>query len=364
MPEKYYVNPKSIIKAYFKARKHKKHAKDVKDFDLYFEKNIADLVHNICNGTYNAKKGNYCFVVYRPKPREIFGTCFTNRVVHHYLDTKLRPIYERVYSPRTFNNRKGLGNQACINRVRQDIKELSNDNTANCYITHIDIKGYFPNAVINVALKQQLNLINEEYEGKDKETLKYLMTEVLTADPARNCRRLAPEKNWNKIAPEKSLFNKPVGIGAAIGFLCCQNAMQLYINHIIKWVESKGYRISVFVDDIYIVSKTKKVLKLIPKIRKKLAELGMQLNQKFYHQHYSKGVMCLGRMIKFDRVYLSNKSIHNSLSKVNPTLESVNSYAGLYKGLNSYKFFKMFEEKAKALGFVPKSDFCFQKEAV
>ena len=90
----------------------------------------------------------------------------------------------------------------------------------------------------------------------------------------------------------------------------------------------------------------------------------MKLNRKFYCQHYSKGVMCLGRMIKFDRVYLNRKSLYNSLNKVKPTLESVNSYAGLYKGLNSYKFFKMFKEKVKALGFMTKSDFCFQKEAI
>lgn len=189
------------------------------------------------------------------------------------------------------------------------------------------------------------------------------MTEVMRADPARNCRRLAPEKNWNKIAPEKSLFNKPIGIGGAIGFLCWQNAMQVYINHIIKWVESKGYRISVFVDDIYIISKTKKVLNIIPKLREKLAELGMKLNQKFYHQHYSKGVMCLGKMLKFDRIYLNIKTIYNSWNKVKPNLESVNSYAGLYKGLNSNKFFNIFKDKVKALGFAPKSDFCFQKTA-
>lgn len=121
MIQKYEIKISDFILSYFKARRHKKYARDVKIFDLFFERNFSKLIKDVKTGKYSAKIGNYCFVVYRPKPREIFGTCFTNRIVHHYLDLKLRPIYECILSPRTYNNRKGLGVLACIMRVFNDI---------------------------------------------------------------------------------------------------------------------------------------------------------------------------------------------------------------------------------------------------
>ena len=63
---KYPVKLSDIFYSYYKARKHKKYAKDVKEFDLYFENKIVKLIKSIRNGKYNAKLGNYCFVVYRP----------------------------------------------------------------------------------------------------------------------------------------------------------------------------------------------------------------------------------------------------------------------------------------------------------
>lgn len=336
-----------IFNAYFKAKKHKKYSKDVLLFSKNFEENMANLIESVRKGKYNAKDGNYSFVVFRPKPREIFGTCFKNRIIHHLLDTKLRPIYEKILSPRTFNNRIGKGTCAAINQVQQDIKDTLKK-YGNAYLLHLDIKGYFPNANVKVSLKQQLKIINKYYLCKDKSTLKFLMSKVMMSDPARNCKILAPKKNWNKINKEKSLFYKPVGTGGAIGFLCWQNAMGLYINDIIKWYNRLKYKITVFVDDIFIVSKDKLVLNTIPKLRNKLTTLKMQLNKKFYFQHYTKGMLVLGNFVRENRIYLSKRTIYAALTNVKNNLESINSYSGLFARKNSRRFFNIFVEKITA----------------
>lgn len=311
------VKLEDLVTVYYKARANKRRSRDSVRFEVNFKAGLLHLWKSINDRTF-AAHSNYAFVVRTPKPREIFATAMETRIVHHYLDWRLRPIYESVLSDRSFNNRKGKGLHAAIRTYADDVRELSCNYTKDAWCIHLDLKGYFPNADVEIALAQQLDLIERYYEGEDKDDLKYMMTVCMRADPARHCDVFVSKSNWDCIAPEKSLFNKPVGTGGAIGFLCWQNAMGLYINEVTKWLQSFGFlRVVVFVDDIYIVTDDKsKTLALMPELRNRLGALKVSLNEsKFYCQHYSKGIMCLGTMLKFGRMYVSNKTVKNSVKR-------------------------------------------------
>jgi len=179
------------------------------------------------------------------------------------------------------------------------------------------------------------------------------MESCMRADPARHCNIYVPLDRWDAIPDSKSLFHKPTGTGGAIGFLCWQNAMGLYINEVVKWLASHDFmRVMVFVDDIYMVTKNKDItLAIMPELRRRLAELKVSLNErKFYCQHYSKGIMCLGTMLKFDRAYVNNttskrafKSLSDWKGKVLHGLDrqrllcSLNTYCGIFKKRNNRK---------------------------
>lgn len=339
------VKLEDLITVYYKARANKRRSRDSVRFEVDFKAGLLHLWKSINDRTFTAHS-NYAFVVRTPKPREIFATAMETRIVHHYLDWRLRPIYESVLSDRSFNNRKGKGLHAAIRTYADDIRELSCCYTKDAWCIHLDLKGYFPNADVEIAIAQQLELIDRYYEGEDKDDLKYMMTVCMRADPARHCDIFVPKSNWECIAPEKSLFNKPVGTGGAIGFLCWQNAMGLYINDVTKWLQSFDFlRVVVFVDDIYIVTNDKeKALALMPELRARLGALKVSLNEsKFYCQHYSKGIMSLGTMLKFDRLYASNKTVKNSVKRFSSLnvekplraslpkmLASVNSTLGIF----------------------------------
>lgn len=339
------VKLEDLITVYYKARANKRRSRDSVRFEVDFKAGLLHLWKSVNDRTLTAHS-NYAFVVRTPKPREIFATAMETRIVHHYLDWRLRPIYESVLSGRSFNNRKGKGLHAAIRTYAKDIRELSCGYTKDAWCIHLDLKGYFPNADVEIALAQQLDLIDRYYEGDDKDDLKYMMTVCMRADPARHCDIFVPKSNWDCIAPEKSLFNKPVGTGGAIGFLCWQNAMGLYINEVTKWLQSFYFlQVVVFVDDIYIVTNDKeKTLALMPELRERLAELKVHLNEsKFYCQHCSKGIMCLGTMLKFNRMYASNKTVKNSVKRFSALkaekplrvslpkmLASVNSTLGIF----------------------------------
>lgn len=348
------VKIEDLYKVYLRARSNKRRSKDSVKFEQNFETRLIDLCESLNNRTFTADS-NYAFVVFSPKPREIFATEMKNRIVHHYMDWRLRPIYEKVLSERSFNNRKGLGLHKAIDTYRNDIIEFTDNFTRDAWCVHLDLKGYFPNADVEIALKQQLDLIDRYYEGEDKEDLKFMMSTCMRADPARHCEVFVHRSNWDAIAPEKSLFNKPTGTGGAIGFLCWQNAMSLYINDVVKWLQSHDFlRVVVFVDDIYIVTNDKaRFLALMPLLRSKFAELKVTMNEKkFYLQHYSKGIMCLGTMLKFGRKYMNDRTFNNALKKVKDTskkespeklLCSMNSHLGCFKNRNEYKRCTLFK---------------------
>ena len=348
-----------LIDVYYRARKNKRRSFDTSKFEIDFEANLVNLQRKI-NSRELTVDSNYAFVVFSPKAREIFATSMETRVIHHYLDWRLRPIYEKVLSPISFNNRKGMGQHAAIERFRQYVKEESDSYTKDAWIIHLDFKGYFPNADVEVAFKQQKTLIERYYNGPDKEDLVYMMDVVMHADPARHCEVFVSRENWNAIPPEKSLFNKPIGVGGAIGFLCWKNAMGLYINDVTKWLnEELGFKMVVFVDDIFVVTRKKdEFLKLMPEIRRRLAEINVRLNEKkFYCQHYSKGAMVLGSMVKFDRCYLNDntcKKVVKTIIKmkqwklnehnINRVLASINCYTGMAKKRNNYKRLMEYKE--------------------
>lgn len=351
------IRLEDLFCVYNKARSNKRRSMDSVAFEQNLERNLYSLWKSINERTFRADS-NYAFVVSYPKPREIFATEMKNRIVHHYLDWRLRPIYESVLSDRTFNNRKGKGLHKSIDTYRNDIANLTDNYTKDAWCAHVDLKGYFPNADVEIALAQQLELIGKYYYGDDKDDLRYMMTACMRSDPARNCMVFVPRSEWDAIAPEKSLFNKPVGVGAAIGFLCWQNAMGLYINDVVKWLQSFDFmRVVVFVDDIYIVTRDKdKFLSLMPEFRHRLSMLKVELNEKkFYCQHYSKGIMCLGTMLKFGRRYIKNKSFNKAMRKIDELSVNIDGAKRILCSMNSHLgMLKNIEQKRRMSEFINK----------
>ncbi|MDE5665502.1 MAG: hypothetical protein K2I31_06170 [Duncaniella sp.] len=116
-----------------------------------------------------------------------------------------------------------------------------------------------------------------------------------------------------------------------------------------------------YVDDFYMIHTDKNVLlAAIPKIREKLAEFQLRINEKkFYLQHYRKGVEFTGAVVKPHRVYACNRSINNfagavgklnkakSIEEIEKAVSSVNSYLGLLGHYNEYKTRRRIIKKIK-----------------
>lgn len=81
----------NVQKAYNKARKCKRHRKDVLIFTKDKEENLDKVREDIINLAYEPSKYHY-FKVYEPKERQIMALPFYDRVVQHAINNVLEPI--------------------------------------------------------------------------------------------------------------------------------------------------------------------------------------------------------------------------------------------------------------------------------
>ena len=338
-----------IIASYRLARQGSVKSPDQVEYELHWEGNCIKLCEAINSRTYQPTA--YSFIVTYPKPREIFASDFSTRVLHHYLHERIVPLLENRLSKHTFNNRKGMGTSACQNAVISDMYEVSNGYTEDAWIIKMDLSGCFPNINQDIAFKQLEAVIKEDYYGRDKDDMLYILRTCVFSYPTLHAKYIGDIELRKMISPEKSITTKPLGIGAAIGHLIWQMAVTYYFNDIILWLESVGEHVNVYVDDWYFVVKNKTAFLtfIVPEMRRRLAKLGATLNEnKFYCQHVSKGCECLGVHIKQQRVYPNERIINRAIKKakelnkcirigkIEKALQTINSYLGICKNICGY----------------------------
>lgn len=353
------VTFEDLYEAMLSTRENKRRSTDSVEFELHWESKLFKLLNDINDR--NFKPTAYTFVTPPPQYREIFACEFAMRVIHHYIDLRLRPLIESELTPYTYNNRVGYGPTEALNQVIENIYEVSEGYTKDVYIIQWDIEGYFPNAVQDIVYSQLIDITKRRYEGPDKEDLFYMIQVSIFSYPTHHCYRKSAPTAWNNVPDNKSLFKKPDGIGGAIGHLIWQNAMNYYLNDLDHWiVDDLKMKYVRFVDDSVIVVNNKEAALafLMPQVRKRLAEKGCTLHRrKFYCQHYTKGVKFIGSYIKPGRLYLNNRVIYSSfhkikqlnrcprVSKIDTFLSLINSYTGFVKGRTEYGVYRAMMKK-------------------
>lgn len=114
------------------------------------------------------------------------------------------PEADKILSPFTFNNRKGMGSQAAINQLMEHIYEVTEGYTKPARIVKIDFSGYFPNAVWLIAEKCIDEVIDRtELDEETKAYLKWLTMISVHCNPAAHCELRTASHLWREhIAPE------------------------------------------------------------------------------------------------------------------------------------------------------------------
>ena len=116
------VKAEDILAAHIDCHRGKASSPDAIKFEINLFENITELVEEINARTYEPLP-SITFVVSRPVYREVFAANYRDRVIHHYIALRLEPLFESVFSDRTFNCRVGKGQLYGVRLLASDIKE-------------------------------------------------------------------------------------------------------------------------------------------------------------------------------------------------------------------------------------------------
>lgn len=339
------------LEAYYACRKDKRYTASAIEFEMHYARHLADLVEAVQKRTYHPGT-SICFIVTRPRLREVFASNFADRIIHHWIALRLEPLLEATFTDRTFNCRVGKGQLYGTTQMKEDIFNCSEGYTKDCHIMQLDLKGFFMSINRKLMAKIVDDFILEKYTGDDIDTLRYLCSAVISHAPEHDCVRHSDPELWNDLDPNKSLFTNGEGLGIAIGNLFAQHFANLLLNSL-DWfiIETLGFPYyGRYVDDFYLIhTDKKKLLAAVQPIRDHLATLGLALNErKFYLQHYAKGAKFLGAVIKPHRSFIGSRTLNNfegairnlnsstTVNQIRHSVASINSYLGLLRQHDEY----------------------------
>lgn len=342
------------------ARKHNRRSEDM----VFFEHDRYAKLDRLTEST-NAKSytpgSNYSFVHRRgSKPREVFAAEPELKTVMAFLMERIDPLLEARLSPYTYNNRAGMGTQAAVNKVIENMYACSHGYTRPAWIIKYDFRGYFPNFNQDKVYAQFRSLIDEYYRGSDKDDVLYALQVACFCNPERSMRK-SPIWDWHDIPAYKSVYTKDPGTGGLIGYQFYQSASSFYPVKIDEFIVENVTPYYVrFVDDSVLLTDNKEmVLAMMPAIRKMCAELDITLHpRKFYCQPVEHGLEFLGYHILPGRVHISRRIVNRALEVARNKerggrnyMDSINSYLGMIKGTSDLRLAKAVLDAVSRPGF-------------
>ena len=301
--------------AYEACRRKKRNTCNALAFEVNYEKNLQELYEEVNSALYWPRR-SVAFIIRKPVQREVFAADFRDRVIHHLIMGKLEHLLDRSFINDSYSCRLCKGTTYAVSRIDHFIRSCSRNYSRDCYILKLDISGFFMHIRRDLLWNRLRDFIDEHYDGKDIDVVKYLVERTVMVNPADNCLIKGRRSDWDGLPDSKSLFHSPQGCGLPIGNLTSQVFANFYMNpfdHYMKHDLGLRYY-GRYVDDFIIIHEDREYLKgIIPKIADFLMrELGLTLHpRKVYLQHYSKGVKYLGCVIKPWRIYIANRTKGN-----------------------------------------------------
>jgi RNA-directed DNA polymerase len=317
-----------LVTAYLDCRHSKRNTESALAWELDLEHNLIALDERLRDGTYRPGR-SICFVVTRPKPREIWAAPFEDRIPHHLLYNKIGPRFERDFIADSCACIEGRGTLYAAKRLESKIRSATENWTKPVYYLKLDLANFFVSIDKNILFDL---LAAKAYEP----WWLWLTKQILFHDPRPDVLLHSSPELMQLIPAHKSLFNQPAHLGLPIGNLSSQFFANVYLNELDQFVKHRlGIRHYVrYVDDFVLLHENPTVLnEAHAQIARFLPlHLGARLNEaKTILQPVDRGVDFVGHVIKPHCRTMRKRTVNAALSRV----ESINA-TDLFATTNSY----------------------------
>jgi hypothetical protein len=325
-----------LLCAYYDCRRHKRTTVNALRFEANLERNIMALYRDLVDGSYRPGT-SICFVVTRPKPREVWAADFRDRVVHHLLYNRISGTFHRSFIADSCACIPGRGTLYGATRLEHKVRSITQNWIRRAFYLKLDLANFFVSIDKNILYELLASKIVGPW------TL-WLTQVVLFHDPRGDVYLKASPRMMALIPHHKSLFNQPSHLGLPIGNLSSQFFANVYLNPLDQYVKHQiGARHYIrYVDDMVLLHESPEWLsQAAGKISAFVSErLGMSLNpRKTILQPIDRGVDFVGQIIKPWRRVLRRTTYNNAIRTVtsktgDDLMRSANSYLGLLRQSN------------------------------
>ncbi len=320
-----------LVQAWLDCRKHKRHTVSATLFERDVERNLCTLHAVLLAGTYTPGK-SICFVVTRPRAREVWAADFADRIVHHLLYNKISPRFYASFIHNSCACIPGRGTLFAAQRLEGAVRSVTQNWSVPAHYLKMDLSNFFV-AINKTVLFAQLAAKIPEVFWLD------LTATILFHDPRTNFEYRGDPALMQLVPPHKRLTNSPPDTGLPIGNLSSQFFANVYLNALDQFCKHQlGAKQYVrYVDDFVILHNSPQWLNAaLARITAWLPEhLGAHLNPtKTILQPIARGVDFVGHVVKPWRRTTRPRAVATAVSRLRSMPEADvfaagNSYLGL-----------------------------------
>lgn len=322
-----------LAQAYFDCRRSKRNSTSALAFEQHLERNLTALQRDLLDGTYTIGK-TICFIITRPKPREVWAGQFRDRIVHHLLYNYLAPIFEPAFIADSCACIPGRGTLYAAQRLEKKVRSATQNWQQPCYYLKCDLANFFVSINKHILLGLLAKRIRHPWWMA-------LTEKVLMHNPRENCTHQSSAHKQALVPPHKRLGNQPAHLGLPIGNLSSQFFANVYLNELDQFAKHalQARHYIRYVDDFVMLHPSAQWLNSArQRIEAMLqSQLAAALNpSKTIIQPVARGIDFVGQVIKpwhrTTRKRTRNQALQRTQTVPDHALrETANSYFGLLR---------------------------------
>jgi len=243
-----------LAQAYFDCRESKRNSASALAFEVDLERNLCQLYDDLIDGSYRPGR-SICFVITRPKPREVWAAEFRDRIVHHLLCNRIAPRFYRAFIADSCACIPGRGTLYAARRLEAKIRSASQNWSRPVRYLKLDCANFFV-SIHKPTLQALLAArIHEPWWLALAET-------ILFHDPRQDFEYRGEPSAMDLVPPHKRLALQPLDRGLPIGNLSSQFFANVYLDALDQFAKHRlgAHHYVRYVDDFVLLHESRESL--------------------------------------------------------------------------------------------------------
>ncbi len=321
------------MQAYLDCRAGKRNTASALRFEQSLERNLWELRAELLAGAYQPGR-SHCFVITRPKPREVWAAGFRDRIVHHLLYNQIAQRFHASFVAGSCACIPGRGTLYAATRLAQHVRSVGQNWARPAHYLKCDLANFFVSIDKHVLFGLLARRVHEPWWLQLAHTL-------LFHDPRADVEVRSSPALLARVPAHKSLFNAPADTGLPIGNLTSQFFANVLLDPLDQFVKHQlrcRYYVR-YVDDFILLSQSAGTLGVaLERITAFLPQrLRLALNPaKTIRQPVARGIDFVGHQIAPWAHTTRRRSVRTALRRLeampaSDVFAAGNSYLGLVR---------------------------------